>query len=343
MADIFVSYSHEDEVRMKHLVDTLEKQGWSVFWDRRIPTGTTWREHIGRALSEAKCVIVGWSVHSIKSKWVTEEADDALHRGVLIPILLDEILPPIGFRSIQAADLVEWQPDVASQDFDRLIVDIRKVLEAKKSINLTLDHEASTPLDVSENTNASSDLLHRIRKRRISYPLAAIIVAATIVIGILAYQFWHSDLITLEPTELSGLVFASNIEPNGHAIDPNTTFPANISDLYAVFRSDLVPPGMKVNVDNAKEGAYYSKLTAIDNSSITSLGWKWYFNGKKVNEWEGPVKAGEGVWLQYFDYSGDGIFNGKFGPGTYTIVILFDGNPALSSQLIIEPIKENSK
>jgi hypothetical protein len=67
-----------------------------------------WRETIGRELSEARCVIVLWSKTSIDSSWVQEEADDARRRGVLVPVLIDKVIPPIGFRSVQAADLADW-------------------------------------------------------------------------------------------------------------------------------------------------------------------------------------------------------------------------------------------
>ena len=72
---------------------TLEGHGWSIFWDRTIPTGKTWRETIGRALNDARCVIVLWSKTSIESGWVQEEADDAKRRGVLIPILIENAQP----------------------------------------------------------------------------------------------------------------------------------------------------------------------------------------------------------------------------------------------------------
>ena len=87
------------------LAQTLEGRGWSTFWDRTIPIGKTWRETIGSELDGARCVIVLWSKTSIESDWVQEEADDAKRRGVLVPILIDNIQPPIGFRSIQAAHL----------------------------------------------------------------------------------------------------------------------------------------------------------------------------------------------------------------------------------------------
>lgn len=134
-----------------------------------------------------------------------------------------------------------------------------------------------------------------------------------------------------------GLVFASKIEANGQAIDPRTTFSQNITDLYAVFRSDMTPPGMIVNVDSISDGAYYAYLKLTEASSLSEFGWQWYRKsaGEKVLEYEMPTKGKKNLWLQRYKYSGNGLF-GELGPGTYTIVILLDGNPALSSELIIE-------
>src|SRR3954467_5849592 len=99
--DIFVSYAHGDQERIVPIVAALEARGWSVFWDRRIPAGQTWRSHIGRALDQARCVVVAWSEHSINSKWVLDEADEAMGRDILVPVLLDPVRPPMGFRGIQ--------------------------------------------------------------------------------------------------------------------------------------------------------------------------------------------------------------------------------------------------
>jgi hypothetical protein len=133
MTDIFVSYAHEDAARVQPLVHVLESQGWTVFWDRRIPTGKTWRSHIGQALADAKCVIVAWSAASVVSDWVAEEADDAKTRGILVPVLLDEVPPPIGFRGIQAANLAGWREGQASPRLDQFIADIRATLKTPPS------------------------------------------------------------------------------------------------------------------------------------------------------------------------------------------------------------------
>lgn len=137
MADIFISYGREDEDRIKGFVSALEQQGWSVFWDRRIPSGETWRSYIGKALDDAKCVVVAWSRHSVSSSWVTEEAEDGRRRGVLIPVLLDPIEQPRGFREIQAADLTGWQPGSSSLRFDELVKDICRRLGNAVALSTT--------------------------------------------------------------------------------------------------------------------------------------------------------------------------------------------------------------
>jgi hypothetical protein len=137
VADLFVSYAREDQARVTALVDLLESRGWSVFWDRDIPPGRTWRSHIGQALEQARCVVVAWSEHSIRSDWVIDEAEEAKHRGVLVPVLLDAVRPPHGFRSIQAADLSEWRKDQNSPDAAALLA----------AIAVVLDHEDRTAED----------------------------------------------------------------------------------------------------------------------------------------------------------------------------------------------------
>jgi hypothetical protein len=40
MSDIFLSYAHEDLKRAVQLAQGLQHNGWDVFWDRTIPTGS---------------------------------------------------------------------------------------------------------------------------------------------------------------------------------------------------------------------------------------------------------------------------------------------------------------
>jgi len=117
MSDIFISYAREDIDKARQLAKALEAQGWSVFWDRTIPPGQSWRSYIGKFLKETGCVIVTWSAASIDSDWVCEEADHAKRRRVLIPVLIEPVAPPLGFSAIHAADLVGWNGDATADAF----------------------------------------------------------------------------------------------------------------------------------------------------------------------------------------------------------------------------------
>ncbi len=128
MSDIFVSYANEDLDRIRPLLRALEQTGWSVFWDRTIPVGATWRQAIGTEIDNCRCMIVVWSQHSVDSDWVHEEADEGKRRGVLAPVLIDHILPPMGFRSIQSAKLADWDGNAPSTEFDRLLADLSNIL-----------------------------------------------------------------------------------------------------------------------------------------------------------------------------------------------------------------------
>ena len=108
MSDIFISYASEDRSRVRLLADALSGYGWSVWWDRQIPAGRTFDEVITEALDAARCVVVVWSRDSVASSWVREEADEGRKRGVLIPVLIDQISPPLGFGRIHAASMTEW-------------------------------------------------------------------------------------------------------------------------------------------------------------------------------------------------------------------------------------------
>lgn len=126
--DIFLSYAHEDEAWVRPLATELSASGRTVFWDRRIPAGQTWRSHIGKAVKAARCVVVVWSAHSVDSEWVLEEADQGKRRGVLVPVLKEPVEPPMGFGQVQAADLSGWRRGAPSEQFTTLLDDLARFL-----------------------------------------------------------------------------------------------------------------------------------------------------------------------------------------------------------------------
>jgi adenylate cyclase len=110
MADIFLSYASDDRERIAPLVAALERQGWSVWWDRSIPPGRNFDEVLEEEIDAARCVVVMWTEASIDSQWVRSEALEGMEREILVPVRLDDVRLPFAFRRVQTADLLSW-PD----------------------------------------------------------------------------------------------------------------------------------------------------------------------------------------------------------------------------------------
>lgn len=105
MTDVFVSYSSTDRDRVMPLVKSIERTGWSVWWDREIGAGTAFDREIEKAIDDAQCIVVVWSEASVESEWVRTEANEGLERKILVPIAIDEVRLPLAFRRAQTIRL----------------------------------------------------------------------------------------------------------------------------------------------------------------------------------------------------------------------------------------------
>ena len=126
MADIFLSYSSKDKDRVKPLVHALEREGWTVWWDRKTRAGEIFDQLIEQELESSRGVVVVWSTHSVQSRWVRVEAEEGLGKGALFPVKIDPVKIPIAFRLNQAVDLVGWEGDPAHPEFQHLVQSIKE-------------------------------------------------------------------------------------------------------------------------------------------------------------------------------------------------------------------------
>ena len=106
MADIFLSYASEDRELIEPLVEILEAQGWTRWWDRELIAGPSFAQKIQESLEQARCIVVAWSRHSVVSNWCRDEASEGIERNCLVPVVIDDIRPPLGFRSAQTVYLL---------------------------------------------------------------------------------------------------------------------------------------------------------------------------------------------------------------------------------------------
>jgi formylglycine-generating enzyme required for sulfatase activity len=121
MTDVFVSYKHEDRDYASAIVNMLEREGFSVWWDERITPRTEWDTAIDRAIESAACVLVLWSERSVGSKWVKTEAHFASDRGRLVPIKIEPCELPLAFVLNQHLDLSGWRFEADDRRWRRLV------------------------------------------------------------------------------------------------------------------------------------------------------------------------------------------------------------------------------
>jgi hypothetical protein len=205
MADIFVSYASEDRDRAQSLAEALGREGYDVWWDRTIPPGRVFDEVIQEALQGARSVVVLWSEASTRSNWVKAEADDALSRGKLVPVLIAPVLPPFEFRRIQAANLAQWSGDHDDPEYRTLLGAIRQQLKRGHA-------------DRAHNAVAGEPVA---RPGGVTRPRIVAAAALLVLLGVasIAWRFW-----SVGESSSSQAFSAAPSKPNppdGHAAEPS--------------------------------------------------------------------------------------------------------------------------
>jgi TolB-like protein len=137
MASLFLSYDHEDIARAAPIASALEKAGHSVWWDRHIHGGAEYQSEIESAVQQADAVVVLWSGKSIKSAWVRDEAAEGRDQGKLVPVLLEAVKPPMGFRQYQTIDLSDRRRASEVAQFNELLRAVSKISAVAPSAQLS--------------------------------------------------------------------------------------------------------------------------------------------------------------------------------------------------------------
>lgn len=134
MAEVFLSYTHEDADAVRRIEKALRDLGVEVWIDNRLATGAHLTEHIQQQIAEAQAVIVCWSKKAVESKWVYGEALYALHNDKLTPVIVAscELRPP--FNTVLASDLTSWRGEVNHPGWQRLLLSLEKALDGVRKL-----------------------------------------------------------------------------------------------------------------------------------------------------------------------------------------------------------------
>ena len=139
MADIFISYSKQDENEAWQLAAFLEAEGYSVWWDTSLLAGENFRKAIMAELGRARAAIVIWTEGSIHSHWVQSEAGRAYAERKLIAVKAYQDIPS-PFDTMHIEDLGDREKILAA-----VVAQLAKP-EARPSALLQLSKKARVKL-----------------------------------------------------------------------------------------------------------------------------------------------------------------------------------------------------
>jgi formylglycine-generating enzyme required for sulfatase activity len=200
MTDIFVSYKRDDRDAVEQLVRVLEAD-FDVWWDPEIAPGERYSKVIREALDGAACVVVAWSHLSVDSPWVQDEAGIARDRGVLVPVSIDGVEPPLGFRQLQTVELADWTGASSDPRIKQLLIGIRRLVG---------------PRDPAAKRPAAERRISPMRKARkvvrlwwaIGAMIGASAAAATLAAGMVFYFLERPQPVVVHtPSSLAGVAY----------------------------------------------------------------------------------------------------------------------------------------
>lgn len=244
MTDIFLSYKREDKALVEALAKALEDEGLSVWWDSDLPLGKSYASSISSALTDAKVVIPVWTQRSIHSEWVQEEATTGKRRGVLIPLRLEAVEPPIGFGMVQTADLSGWTPgDASHPEWIKLTQSVRAMIAGQS---------AATKASPAHVTPAPS------RPRKAFAPVLKTAMAAVAVIVVGAGIFYGMQQRRADAP--SDVAATTQPEPAGPAAEEPVVAPE-------VTKLDPTAPVLNAAPTPAEESVVAPELTKFNEAA----------------------------------------------------------------------------
>ena len=254
MADVFVSYTSEDRVVAQQIARGLEGAGFSVWWDRHIHGGVDFTTEIQRQLNAARIVVVLWSSSSLDSKWVRDEAQQARDENKLIPVRLDGVQPPLGFRQAQSLDFSGWNGDSQVETFANLVASARHLIgPPPQGVPLT-DRPTAAP---SRGAGRGKTIL----------------IGGTVLSLALAYfvgdKLWLSQQVA---TEQPVAAVASTIVPVAAAISEKSIAVLPFTDMSEKKDQEFLADGMAEEILNL--------LAQVPDLLVPARTSSFYFKGK---------------------------------------------------------------
>ncbi len=186
---IFISYSRRDTDYVSSLVTALREQGFDVWFDKNIRTGTDWDDTIESELKKADAVVLILSKTSVTSDNVKDEISYAIGLNKSVnPIKIEECDVPMRLARKQFVDFTALGHEAG---FERLVSDLKRTLEIADEKKEIPKGSFTPPVSKAISANPISE---KKPSKLIPYIIGG--VAAIVLAVVLMMQF--TDIFTPE-------------------------------------------------------------------------------------------------------------------------------------------------
>jgi formylglycine-generating enzyme required for sulfatase activity len=158
MANIFISYSHKDQIYVQKLVAYLKNEGLSVWVDERIEHGDRWWQTIEREIRDCAAMIVIMTPESKNTKWVEREMmfADRIDKPIFPLLLKGECFPFFGNQQYHEVRDGSMPP--------------KKFTASLKRLTFQRNDEAHKQKEADAKRIAEKESKHKEEKTRETFP-----------------------------------------------------------------------------------------------------------------------------------------------------------------------------
>jgi len=191
--DAFLSYSREDEPRVRQIQEALQAQGFALWRDgARVVPGDSFIAQISSGLEQSRCLILFNSASALASQWVSTEWNAALAlRRRIIVVRMDGTDAPAILRATEWVDLQD------SSQFDAAIRQIADGIRGAASGPAPNPASGSNPSVVGQDRIVLERMIEAERRsgRNLERARAVAAVIAVALVAAIAILGWGGSLL----------------------------------------------------------------------------------------------------------------------------------------------------
>ncbi len=128
-----MSYAPADRATVARIVQVLEAQDWSVWWDPQAAEDQSIDVFLSDLDGERLCVIAVWSKRSAHTRKLRHMARDAHQLRLLVSVRIDRVPLPLELRvrGATASDLSRWQGEPDHPGLRAFLTEVARKLQTR--------------------------------------------------------------------------------------------------------------------------------------------------------------------------------------------------------------------